>query len=41
MTGDCGACLMRIGGEPNVRACQTLVQPGLSCQRQNAWPSAS
>ena len=40
LTGDCGACLMRIDGQPNLRACRTLVQPGLRCDRQNAWPSA-
>ncbi|MFO0577916.1 MAG: (2Fe-2S)-binding protein [Polyangia bacterium] len=40
LTGDCGACLMRIDGQPNVRACRTLVHSGLRCERQNAWPSA-
>jgi sarcosine oxidase subunit alpha len=40
LTGDCGACLMRVDGQPNLRACRTLVRPGLHCSRQNAWPSA-
>jgi sarcosine oxidase subunit alpha len=40
LSGDCGACLMRIDGQPNVRACRTLVRDGLRCERQNAWPSA-
>ncbi len=40
LTGDCGACLMRIDGQPNIRACRTPVKPGLRCERQNAWPSA-
>ena len=40
LSGDCGACLMRIDGQPNVRACRTAVRPGLRCERQNAWPSA-
>lgn len=41
LRGDCGACLMRIDGEPNVRACQAPVHEGLRCERQNAWPSAN
>lgn len=40
LSGDCGACLMRIDGQPNVRACRTQVQNGQRCERQNAWPSA-
>jgi sarcosine oxidase subunit alpha len=40
LSGDCGACLMRIDGQPNVRACRTAARPGLRCERQNAWPSA-
>lgn len=40
LTGDCGACLMRIDGQPNLRACRTPVRQGLRCERQNAWPSA-
>jgi len=41
LSGDCGSCLMRIDGQPNQRACRTLVHDGLRCERQNAWPSAS
>ncbi len=40
MTGDCASCLMRIDGQPNLRACRVPVRDGLSCERQNAWPSA-
>ena len=40
LTGDCGACLMRLDGQPNLRACRTPVRDGLRCERQNAWPSA-
>lgn len=40
LSGDCGACLMRIDGQPNQRACRVLVHDGLRCERQNAWPSA-
>lgn len=40
LAGDCGACLMRIDGQPNLRACRTPVREGLRCERQNAWPSA-
>jgi len=38
--GHCGACLMRIDGKPNVRGCLAPAQPGLRCERQNAFPSA-
>jgi sarcosine oxidase subunit alpha len=40
LRGDCASCLMRIDGQPNVRACVAPVRQGLRCQRQNAWPSA-
>lgn len=40
LSGDCGACLMRIDGQPNVQACRTVARQGLRCERQNAWPSA-
>ncbi len=40
LTGDCGACLMRIDGRPNMKACLHPVHEGLRCERQNAWPSA-
>jgi len=38
--GHCAACLMRIDGKPNVRACLTPARPDLRCERQNAYPSA-
>jgi sarcosine oxidase subunit alpha len=41
LTGSCAACLMRIDGVPNVRACRTPAREGLGCERQNAYPSAS
>lgn len=41
LSGDCGACLMRIDGVPNQKACQVRVHEGLTASRQNAWPSAS
>lgn len=40
LSGDCGACLMRVGGVPNIKACRAPCSAGLRCQRQNAWPSA-
>lgn len=40
LAGDCAACLMRVDGRPNIRACRVPVRAGLRCERQNAWPSA-
>lgn len=40
LSGSCGSCLMRIDGLPNTRSCQVKAEPGLRCERQNAWPSA-
>ena len=40
LAGHCGACLMRIDGRPNVKACQTPCSDGLRVASQNAWPSA-
>jgi sarcosine oxidase subunit alpha len=37
--GSCGACLMRIDGRPNKKACMTPVQGGMEVERQNAFPS--
>ena len=34
--GQCTACLMRIDGVPNVRACETPVREGLDVRRQDA-----
>ncbi len=40
LSGSCGACLLRIDGRPNMRACQVEAEPGQKVSRQNAWPSA-
>ena len=40
LAGHCGACLMRIDGQPNVKACRTPCRDGLVVERQNAFPSA-
>lgn len=37
--GHCGACLMRIGGQPNLRACIEPCKDGLEVEGQNAYPS--
>ena len=39
LSGHCGACLTRIDGKPNMKACKTLVRDGLTVERQNAFPS--
>jgi sarcosine oxidase subunit alpha len=39
LEGHCGACLMRIDGKPNMKACRTPVREGLAVERQNAFPS--
>ena len=41
LAGHCGACLMRVDGEPNVRACQSPARQGRRVERQNAFPSGS
>src|SRR5438034_11445671 len=41
LAGHCGACLMRVGGVPNVKACRAPAEPGLAVERQNAFPSGS
>ncbi len=40
-SGDCPNCLVQIGDEPNVRACQCPVEEGLVVESQNSWPSLS
>jgi len=35
LQGDCGTCLVRIAGHPNVRACSTSVEHGLAVLPQN------
>jgi sarcosine oxidase, subunit alpha len=39
LEGHCGGCLVRIGGVPNLRACQMACQPALEIEGQNAFPS--
>ncbi|HEY2746009.1 MAG TPA: 2Fe-2S iron-sulfur cluster-binding protein [Polyangia bacterium] len=41
LAGHCGACLMRIDGKPNVRACKTQAKDGLRVERQNAFPTGA
>jgi sarcosine oxidase subunit alpha len=41
LQGSCGACLVRIDGKPNLRACMTPVAAGMRVERQNAYPSAT
>lgn len=38
--GHCGSCLVRIDGQPNVRACAVPVRRDLVCERQNVLPTA-
>ena len=40
LDGHCAACLLRIDGRPNQRACLTPARAELACARQNAFPSA-
>ena len=37
--GHCPNCLVQVGDEPNVRACQHPVENGMEVQPQNVWPS--
>jgi len=37
--GQCPKCMVRVGDEPNVRACRTPVQEGMDVCPQNVWPS--
>ncbi len=39
LTGACANCLVRVDGVPNVAACQTPVEEGMSVERQNGLPS--
>ena len=41
MQGSCGACLVRIDGRPNLRACRTPASAGMKVERQNAFPSVA
>lgn len=40
LIGECGTCQLRIAGQPNLRACLTVVQEGLVVESQNAWGPA-
>src|SRR5262249_24804083 len=40
LEGHCSGCLVRLGGVPNLRACQTPCTPGAMAVGQNAFPSA-
>jgi sarcosine oxidase subunit alpha len=37
LLGDCGTCLVRIDGQPNVRACLTPVRAGMRVASQNSY----
>jgi sarcosine oxidase subunit alpha len=41
LAGSCGSCLVRVEGQPNVRACRTPCREGLLVETQNAWPGAT
>jgi sarcosine oxidase subunit alpha len=41
LAGSCGSCLVRVDGEPNVRACRTACRDGLRVGTQNAFPTAA
>ncbi len=41
LQGSCGACLVRVDGQPNQRACRTAVHAGMKVERQNVYPSAA
>lgn len=40
LEGHCIGCLVRLGGVPNLRACQSPCTPGAEVEGQNAFPSA-
>jgi len=40
LEGHCSGCLVRLGGVPNLRACQSPCTPGAEIEGQNAFPSA-
>jgi sarcosine oxidase subunit alpha len=38
-SGRCPNCLLDVDGTPNVRACTTVIESGMTVRSQNAWPS--
>jgi len=36
--GHCSSCAMRVDGLPGVRTCVTPVRPGMTVEREHAWP---
>ncbi len=40
LAGSCQSCLVRVGGQPNVRACRTACAEGLVVETQHALPTA-
>jgi sarcosine oxidase subunit alpha len=40
LEGHCSGCLVRLGGVPNLRACQAPCTAGAEVESQNAFPSA-
>ena len=41
LSGSCASCLVRVDGEPNVRACETRCREGLTVESQNALGTAA
>lgn len=41
LVGDCGSCMVRVDGRPNLRACVTPIQAGMRVERQNLHGSAT
>lgn len=37
LSGDCGTCLVRVDGQPNVRACMTPIREGMRASSQNSY----
>ncbi len=37
--GHCTGCIVRVNGQPNVRACRHVVADGDRVETENAWPS--
>lgn len=41
LSGDCGTCIVRVDGRPNIRACMTAWRPGMTVERQNTYRPAT